>query len=81
MEVLSPSTARNDRLLKRHYYEKAGVKEYWIVDYQNKTIEKYVLYSQSFKLEEIYDEKNQSFVSTVFPHVQFLIHDIFSFLL
>lgn len=81
VEVLSPSTARNDRLLKRHYYEKAGVKEYWIVDYQNKTIEKYVLYSQSFKLEEIYDEKNQSFVSTVFPHVQFLIHDIFSFLL
>ncbi|WP_238980870.1 Uma2 family endonuclease [Geobacillus sp. YHL] len=27
VEVLSPSTARNDRLLKRHYYEKAGVRE------------------------------------------------------
>ncbi|WP_264371367.1 Uma2 family endonuclease [Virgibacillus necropolis] len=40
VEVLSPSTARNDRLLKRNYYERAGVKEYLIVDYQYRSIEK-----------------------------------------
>ncbi|WP_267896194.1 Uma2 family endonuclease [Geobacillus thermoleovorans] len=39
VEVLSPSTARNDRLLKRHYYEKAGVREYWLVDYQHQVME------------------------------------------
>lgn len=32
VEILSPSTMRHDRLLKFNLYQKAGVKEYWIVD-------------------------------------------------
>ncbi|WP_102273163.1 Uma2 family endonuclease [Cytobacillus massiliigabonensis] len=80
VEVLSPSTARNDRLLKRKYYEKAGVKEYLIVDYQNQSIEKHVLHSDFFQLEEIYDQENHPFTSTIFPNVSFSLHDIFSFL-
>jgi Uma2 family endonuclease len=32
VEVLSPSTTKNDRQTKFNSYEKAGVKEYWIVD-------------------------------------------------
>ncbi len=32
VEVLSPSTARTDRLLKLHRYAEAGVLEYWLVD-------------------------------------------------
>ena len=32
VEVLSPSTARMDRLLKLHRYAEAGVLEYWLVD-------------------------------------------------
>lgn len=80
VEVLSPSTVRNDRLLKRYYYEKAGVKEYWIADYQHQTIEKYVLCSDSLRLEEVYDDRNHPFVSTVFPNITFSTHDIFSFL-
>ncbi len=31
-EVLSPSTARSDRFLKRRRYQEAGVLVYWIVD-------------------------------------------------
>lgn len=79
VEVLSPSTARNDRLLKRYYYEKAGVKEYWIVDYQHQTIEKYVLRADDLRLEEVCDAQNDSFVSTVFPMITFSTRDIFSF--
>ncbi|MBP1968399.1 Uma2 family endonuclease [Virgibacillus natechei] len=77
IEVLSPSTARNDRLLKRRYYEKAGVKEYLIVDFQNQIIEKYVLHLESFQLEEIYDQENQTYTSTIFPDITFTIEDIF----
>ena len=32
IEILSPSTAKNDLQLKFKLYEKFGVKEYWIVD-------------------------------------------------
>ena len=32
IEILSPSTERNDRVLKHKEYMQAGVKEYWIVD-------------------------------------------------
>lgn len=32
IEISSPSTARNDKLLKFNKFEKAGVKEYWIIE-------------------------------------------------
>ena len=32
IEVLSPTTTRNDQVVKRAAYEKAGVEEYWVVD-------------------------------------------------
>jgi len=32
IEILSPSTGKNDKLIKFNKYEKAGVKEYWIVE-------------------------------------------------
>ncbi len=32
IEILSPSTRSKDQLLKRYKYERAGVKEFWVVD-------------------------------------------------
>ena len=32
VEVISPSTARNDRGRKRRRYQRSGVAQYWIVD-------------------------------------------------
>ncbi|QKY69862.1 Uma2 family endonuclease [Lentibacillus sp. CBA3610] len=79
VEVLSPSTSRNDRLLKRNYYEKAGVKEYLIVDPHNQYIEKYVLHEDTLNLEEVYSSENPTFVSTLFPDITFSFKAIFSF--
>jgi Uma2 family endonuclease len=47
-EVLSPSTAYNDRVLKRDKYEEAGVPEYWIIDTEHKTMEVCVLYDGKY---------------------------------
>ena len=41
IEVLSPSTARFDRQLKRRRYQRAGVPEYWIVDLDARVIERW----------------------------------------
>lgn len=42
VEVLSPSTAKNDRLHKKAVYGTCGVREYWLVDPENRTIEQYL---------------------------------------
>lgn len=39
IEILSPSTARHDRFVKLNLYQRAKVREYWIVDPLNKTVE------------------------------------------
>jgi len=38
VEISSPSTAKKDMILKFSRYEKAGIKEYWIISPENKTL-------------------------------------------
>jgi Uma2 family endonuclease len=38
--VLSPSSARTDRIIKRHRYQRYGV-EYWIVDPEARAVERW----------------------------------------
>lgn len=40
VEVLSPSTARADRVAKRLLYRDQGVEQYWIVDLDSRTVER-----------------------------------------
>ena len=56
VEVLSPSTAKYDRFYKKALYEKYGVKEYWIVNPFDKTIEVYHLIDGKFELDDLYVE-------------------------
>ena len=41
VEVLSPSTARADRQVKRRLYQREGVGEYWIVDLDARVVERW----------------------------------------
>ena len=43
IEILSPSTAVNDKVLKFNQYLQAGVREYWIVDPDTRTVSVHVL--------------------------------------
>ena len=54
VEVLSPSTARNDRGRKKDLYERCGVREYWIVSPSDMTIEQYILQDGKFVLRDVY---------------------------
>ena len=59
VEVLSPSTSRYDRFQKMPVYERNGVREYWIVDPLNKTIEQYILEDGRFALRNLYAKLTQ----------------------
>ena len=54
VEVLSPSTARYDRGHKRDVYEKHGVREYWLVNPMDRSVEQYALENGHFVLRGLY---------------------------
>lgn len=54
VEVLSPGTKKNDKGYKKALYEKCGVREYWIVDIDSRSVEVYVLTNGIFVLDEVY---------------------------
>lgn len=49
VEIISTSTAKKDKIIKLKRYERAGVKEYWIVDPANENIDVYVLENGAFR--------------------------------
>jgi Uma2 family endonuclease len=60
VEIISPSSAKRDRTMKRETYARHGVPEYWIVDPSNLTIEQYVLIhpGQPYELIDVYDSED-----------------------
>lgn len=72
VEVLSKSTMKIDRTIKKDAYENIGVKEYWIVSSSDKFIERYLLVDGKYDLENVYylDEDYENFADdegTVLP--------------
>jgi Uma2 family endonuclease len=57
VEIVSPSTGERDRSLKRSLYEKSGVPEYWVVDAEERLVERYVLGGAAYAEAEIHREE------------------------
>lgn len=60
LEVLSPSTAAHDQIAKRRTYERAGVREYWLVHPGDRTLTVYVLDNGQYGRPEIYELKDET---------------------
>ncbi|MCL1918918.1 MAG: Uma2 family endonuclease [Peptococcaceae bacterium] len=39
VEILSPSTARKDKLIKFQKYQQSGIREFWIIDPETRTVQ------------------------------------------
>jgi len=48
VEILSPSTASIDLVIKLNKYQEAGVKEYWIVDPESNTVQVFTLEGSNY---------------------------------
>ena len=54
IEVLSPSSRGNDRIRKFHLYERAGVREYWLVDPEKRLVQVYTLAEGRYAAADVY---------------------------
>ena len=97
VEVLSPSTAQNDRGHKKEVYAKCGVREYWIVSPDNKSVEIYLnedaelvfhkVYTvvPGWMLEKMKDEERAEVVTrfrcSLYDDLELSLDDIFNGLL
>jgi Uma2 family endonuclease len=62
VEILSPSNRRNDLLIKFRKYLQAGVREYWIVDPEEKTVHICILDQDQYRVS-VYGETQTAAVS------------------
>jgi len=77
VEVLSPSTARTDRLVKFSAYERAGVLEYWLVDPRTHSIEVYSLSADgTYKMAGQYTP-GETVASTMLGDLALPVDDLF----
>lgn len=58
VEVLSPGTEVEDRLVKRRLYGKYGVREYWIADPEGCTVEVLTLEGKRYALHALFESKD-----------------------
>lgn len=78
IEISSPSTTRNDRVLKFNKYEEARVKEYWIVEPDGKYISVFTIQEDNrYGRPESYTEEDKVPVS-VFPDLLIDLASVFS---
>ncbi len=70
VEILSPSTEKNDRGFKFKRYAQEGIKEYWIADPMHKALEVDEQGSKGFELFGKYTGSNEV-RSKIFPDLRF----------
>lgn len=65
IEILSPSTRRHDRLVKLNLYQRAQVREYWIVDPDNKSVQVFIQDNGILKIREDYGREDVARVNVL----------------
>jgi Uma2 family endonuclease len=77
VEVLSPSTARYDKGVKRSIYARTGVVELWLIDPVLREIHVYYLRQDADNPTAVYS-KEDYFESPLFPGLKFSCAEIFA---
>lgn len=75
VEIISPSNSFKDRNQKRRLYQKFGVKEYWIIDPGNRTLEIYDFSSEETPI--LYLAEEGTVTSKLLSGLSFNFADLF----
>ena len=80
IEILSPGkeNSERDRDVKRQIYGKQGVKEYWVIDLENRIIELYRLKNKKLELYSILGEKD-TIKTKLLPKFNCKVTNLFKF--
>ena len=76
IEILSPSTGHRDLGIKRNLYAKYGVREYWIVDPESKTVEVLSWTETGYRTEAVVPQTGV-LNSSLFPDLNLNLAEIF----
>ncbi|MBI4546680.1 MAG: Uma2 family endonuclease [Ignavibacteriae bacterium] len=76
IEILSEATEKTDRTAKKAMYEQFGVREYWIVDPEQKLVEVYTLVGNKFSESGVY-RGNDKLKSALLRELSLEVNKIF----
>ena len=75
VEILSPGTRRRDLTTKRELYARFGVREYWPVDPDKRTVETLAIVGDSYQLLPV--REDGSLQSLGLPDLRLTLDDVF----
>lgn len=78
IEILSKTSKKRDIHDKYDLYEENEVKEYWIVDPVDKTVDIFSLENNQYQVFANYYEENNIIVGKIFPEMAIKWNDIFT---
>lgn len=78
VEILSPGNKKYDEVYKYQLYEENGVKEYWIVDPESKSVKVYLLNSDKYELIDYYERAGQMMPVNIFKGLVLSYDEVFA---
>lgn len=76
IEIVSKSTAKRDTGVKKALYARSGVREYWLVDPETRSIERLCLGRDGYDVPTRY-ELGERLASLVVPRFELTLSDVF----
>lgn len=76
VEILSDSTARNDKTIKKGTYERFGVAEYWLVEPEYRLVDQFVLTEGEYRLVKTWTVEDE-IVSSAVPCLAVNLAEVF----
>jgi len=76
VEILSPSTVVHDKKIKSQLYYSNGVKEYWVVDPDEKLVEVFVAGEKNWTWMGVFDQEDV-LTTTLLPGLEISLSEVF----